>query len=167
MKTFKTSLLLVSVFILVTAFAPPKKGQTYQSDEAKFSIIFPGAYESDVVTGENNITHKITCTVDNQTYFASYTVHQFVIDDQEGLAGVSYDSFLASIGGKEVSKSEWVLKKNKGLKAKIDLTESLSTLEYRVVLVGSIQYQLVVLAATGDYDDKAAQAFFDSFKLMK
>jgi hypothetical protein len=83
------------------------------------------------------------------------------------MAQVSYDTFLSSIGGKEILKSAWDIKKNIGLKAIIDMPEDETRLEYRVILVGNIQYQLVVLAINSVYDGQAAAAFFDSFKLSK
>ena len=48
----------------------------------------------------------------------------------------------------------------------MDLTENDVLLEYRVILIGNIQYQLVAMAATSDYDEKAADKFFKSFKLI-
>lgn len=131
------------------------------------SIVFPGTYETERLPGENNVTIKTTCTVSDQTYFASYSIHQFEITEQEEMAEVSYESFMSSIGGSEASKSGWAVKKNKGIKAVLDMNEDYSKLEYRVVLVGNIQYQLVVLAAKSLYDEKSAAAFFDSSKLSK
>jgi hypothetical protein len=167
MKILKSSLLLISLFLMATAFTPPKKGQLYKSDEGKMSIVFPGDFETERLDSENSVTFKTTCTVNDQTYFASYSLHQFEITEQEDMAQVSYDSFLSSVGGKEILKADWTVKKNTGLKAVIDMVEDNTRLEYRVLLVGSIQYQLVVLASTGLYDAQAAAAFFDSFKLSK
>jgi hypothetical protein len=165
MKILKSSLLLLSVFIITAAFAPAKKA-VYENEEAKFSVTFPGEYTTETEKGENVTTVKIICTYENQTYFASYSLHELTITDHMEMAEVSYDSFKEAVGGQTLSRSEWDIDNHKGLRSVMDLTESGVKLEYRVILLGNIQYQLVAMAANADYDEKAAAKFFKSFKLM-
>ena len=88
MKILKTSLLLISVFIIASAFAPAKK-VVYKNEEAKFEVAFPGEYTVETEPGENVTTVKIICTTDGITYFASYSLHELTITDHIELADVS------------------------------------------------------------------------------
>lgn len=164
MTKLKTSLLLLSALILLAAFAPAKKF-LYDSSEGRFSVVFPAEYATERDEGEDVATIKTSCNLDGQTYFASYSLHQLEMTDPMEMAEVSYDSFIKAVGGVLQSKSDWKVKEHTGLIAVMNLSDESVLLEYRVILVGNIQYQLVVLAATGDYDAKAAGNFFDSFKL--
>ena len=167
MKTMKSSLLLLSVFILFTSFAPAKKKFVYDSAEGRFSVIFPAEYASDTEEGEAVTTTKVSCVLDGQTYFASYSVHQVEITGQKEMAEVSYDSFIKAVNGEPISKMEWSVGEYAGLAAVMSMDESSVKLEYRVVLAGNIQYQLVVMAPDEDYDEKAAAKFFNSFILKQ
>jgi hypothetical protein len=166
MKIFKTSLLLLSVFIVTTAFAPAKK-HVYSTEEGKFSITFPGEYSSEREEKENATTIKTTCIYEGHTYFASYSLHQTEMTDHKDMAEVSYDAFIEAVKGQLLSKSDWDVKDNEGLKAVMIIADNTVKLEYRVVLVGNIQYQLVAMAAVEEYNSKAIDKFFKSFKLMK
>ena len=87
------------------------------------------------------------------------------MDQQKDLAQVSCDSFVKTVGGDLVSNEEWKIKDNSGLIAKINIPASDVKIEYRVFVKDFIQYQLVVLAANSNFDEKAAANFFKSFKL--
>lgn len=165
MKILKTSLLLITAFILTTAFAPAKKKFVFDSNEGKLTVTFPAEYTTDRDEGENVTTIKSTCTLDGITFFASYSLHQVEITDHKDMAEVSYDSFIKSVGAELLSKTDWMVNNNPGIKAVMTLPDENVKLDYRVILVGNIQYQLVVMAAQSDYDEKTASAFFKSFKL--
>jgi hypothetical protein len=165
MKTLKSSLLLLSVFILVTSFTPAKKKFIFDSDEGRFSVIFPAEYTTETEKGEGVTTIKTSCTLKGQTYFASYSLHEIKMVDHKEMAQVSYDSFMKAVGGELRSKTEWKVGDHSGLMAVMELVESSVKLEYRVVLVGNIQYQLVVMAPNADYNEKGAAKFFKSFTL--
>lgn len=167
MKTIKTSFLLFILFSFFASFTPAKKGVPYQSAEGKLSVVFPAAYETDRSEDDDKITVKVSCTVDGQTYFASYTLHKIEITDHQEMAEVSYDSFITSVKGSLISKSEWKIKDNIGLKAIMVMPDEDNRIEYRVMLVDSFQYQLVVFAPSGTYNEKEAAVFFKSFKLLK
>jgi hypothetical protein len=49
----------------------------------------------------------------------------------------------------------------------MNISDNSMKLEYRVVLVGNIQYQLVAMAMLEEYDEKAAARYFKSFKLYE
>jgi len=167
MKINNFAFVLITALFLFTSFTQAQKGYPYKSTEGKLSIVFPGDFVTEQLKSEDNVTIKTSCTVDDQTYFVTYTLHTLELTEPVELAEVSYDSFIKAVGGKLLSKSEWKIKKNVGIKARIELPKDESLLEYRVIIVGDIQYQVIALAAETLYDEGTAAAFFKSFKLQK
>jgi hypothetical protein len=166
MRILKTSLLLISVLIFTTASAPAKK-HVYKTEEGKFSITFPAEYTTEREEKESATTIKTSCVDDGHTFFASYTLHVTEITDHQEMAEVSYESFISAVQGELLSKSKWNIKDHEGLKAVMNISDNSMKLEYRVVLVGNIQYQLVAMAMLEEYDEKAAARYFKSFKLYE
>lgn len=163
MKKLATTLFIIfSVSLSSQSYA-----QKLESPEGKFSVQFPCTYKTESTEGDVQTTHKYTCDKDNVTFFVGYTVHEIDIIEHEELAQVSVDSFLEAVDGEKVSQEEWKVRKNPGLKAVMTINEGAVLVNYQVVLVDHLQYQLVVLAAKDDFDERAAQKFFKSFKLEK
>jgi len=167
MRIQRTALALFALLFLFTSFAPSPKGFPYQSKEGKLSVVFPGDFTTERTKGNYHVTVKTTCMYNNQTYFVSYTIHSLELTDPLDLAEASYDSFITAVKGVMISKTEWKVKELEGIQAMIDLPESGSKLDYRVIIVGNIQYQLIALAANIDYNEKGAGSFFKSFKIEK
>lgn len=161
-------LLVFSCFVFPTvAMNPPAKGAYYNSSVGKFSIVFPAQYEVQT-SGDGELeSGKISVTIDDQTYFASYTVHTVDLTNVKELTEVSVDSFREELSATMQGKSEWKVKKNSGLKATMKLAEQDVKMQYHVLIVGQIQYQLIVAAPSGSFNQKAADAFIKSFKLDK
>ncbi|NVJ46240.1 MAG: hypothetical protein HWE07_03900 [Cytophagia bacterium] len=160
---------LTTVFLIIISvlWSSQSFAQKLQSDEGNFSIEFPCTYQKESSEDEVQTTHKFTCDKDNVTFFLGYTVHETEIFGHSDLAQVSVDSFLETVGGEMVSQEEWKILKNPGLKSVMTINDGAVLINYRVVLVDQNQYQLVVLAAKEDFDEKAAEKFFKSFKLEK
>lgn len=163
MKKHPIVLLMISFVLLTTAFAPKAEAQKLSSTEGKMSIKFPADYQA----SEEGPTKKFTATVGDQTFFAAYTVHEVELEDQMGLAEVSLDEFNKILEGNILEKSNWKLKKNTGLKANIHLEKQDGKILYHVILIGNIQYQVVVISPTESFDQKSADKFVKSFKVKK
>lgn len=163
-----TILLLISLFVLISvAFAPTAKGYKYSSAEGKMTVTFPAAFETEVNSQNDIETTKITAIVDEQTFFAAYTLHQTELEDQIMLAQIALDSFSETLNGNILQQSAWKIKKNEGVQAVLNLDEQDAKIQYRVIMIGNLQYQLVVIAANSSFDQKAADSFFKSFKVKK
>jgi hypothetical protein len=167
MKNIKTSVLLLVVLFLSASFMLMPKGNHYKSSEGKLSVDFPAEFTTDREQGDNFENIKTTCIINGQTYLAVYTLHEVEMTNPEELAQVSYDSFLSAVEGKMITKNEWVVDDNVGIKAIIDMVGKDMHLEYRVILRGNIQYQFLVMANSSDYDGIAANDFFKSIKFSK
>jgi hypothetical protein len=164
---------LTALFFLFIGFTSlqPSIGdsETYSSKDGKFRVTFPGAYEETVGEGEDQKTVKINFVQGEHILFASYTLHETEITDHQDMAEVSLDSFVEAVNGDLISKSEWKVKGNSGLQSvmTIESEEKIIKIDYRVVLVGQLQYQLVSIAPTDDYDTKMSDKFFKSFQITK
>lgn len=161
---------LLFLFILFNSPQPSNIGsETYSSIEGKFKVTFPDTYEEVVSESEDQKTVKINCVQGEHIMFASYTLHETAITDHQDMAEVSMESFVEAVGGKLLSRSEWKVKGNSGLQSvmNIESDEKIIKIDYRVVLVGQLQYQLVFISPSDDYDIKMAAKFFKSFQITK
>jgi len=167
MKRFAFPILSILLICIVAVNPADAISQTYKSSEGKFKVKFPGAIDIKEEEKEKSTTKKISCNENNNAYFVNWTEHKITMKDQKKMAEVSLDSFLKSLGGSVSNKEDWNLKKYVGRKAKISLEEEKAVVHYRVILVGQNQYQVIVTAKKKDFDAKAAEKFFKSFKVTK
>jgi hypothetical protein len=138
------------------------------SDEEKVKIKFPG--EPEIIEEELEVGKHIRAKLafEDQTMFMLDVVHHNnELSGLEDLDQVSLDSFNESIGGNIVSKDDFYVKKNKGIKATVLLEEQGMTIYYRVILVGQRQIQVVMMTPDALKDEKTSQKFFKSFKILK
>lgn len=168
MKTFKILPFLVSVMLIIIAQQASAQGYyVYTSKEANCSVTFPGEFEEEKVDSEEATTMKVVCNKDGFTYLMSYSLHKNTMVDHEEMADISYDSFLETVAGNAESKKTWKVDGHKGVKATIDMTQNGAMVEYRVVLVGDIQYQLAAMALYDTYDEELAREFCESFRFLE
>ena len=163
MKKHFLNLMLISFAFASISTTTPPKGFNYSSREGKFSVVFPAQYTVDAK--ENTI--KISATSNEQTYYASYTIHNVELTNRKELAEISLNSFSDILKSPIIEQSDWKTNKNTGLQATLNMQEKNIKIKYYVVLVGQIQYQMIVMAENALFDQKAADAFVKSFKLDK
>ena len=77
------------------------------------------------------------------------------------------NSFDEAIKAFSTSKTEWEVDEHKGYIVKYEVSEKDLKAEFRVLLVGQIQYQFMYVATNPNFDEKVAEKFFKSFKLKK
>jgi hypothetical protein len=163
-RLFFLSLLFSAVF-----FQPSRLvAQTFTSEEAKFQIDFACAYQQAETESEDSKTVKISCDTNGQLWFVGYTLHTVDMEDPMEMAQVSLDSFVESVGGTIDSSSEWVVGTNTGLQSIILFGENgENKIEYRAILFGNIQYQVLSAGVVDGFDSAAADTFFKSFKIRE
>ena len=162
----KTYAYFISLLVFSILLAPVIQGQDiyeFKSVEGKCTVTFPGEYNIDSDETEYAKVVKVMCNTDSHTFLLSYSLHKNEMVDHQNMAEVSYDSFIEAVGGQELSKEEWEINGQKGLKATIEMPANNSKVDYRVILVGEIQYQLASIASNQNYDEAAIAAFNDSF----
>lgn len=165
----KNPIVKISMFaflFLLASFAPPAKIK-YVTTEGKLMITFPASYDSQDMSTDDYTSIQTKAELEEQLFFVTYNIHQSELTDHEALAETSLNSFAEAMGGTITTQNTWQVKKNKGLKARIDI-ESLDLIaDYGVVLVGQIQYQVAVVSGTAQWNQARSDAFFKSFKLKK
>ncbi len=165
----KNPILRISLFAFLfvfVSFAPPSNVK-YASAEGKLMITFPVAYESTDMSTEDYTSIQTQANLDEQLFFVTYNIHNSELTDHESLAQTSLESFSGAMNGTITTQNTWKVKKNNGLKARIDIPELGLVADYGVVLVGQIQYQVAVVSATEQWNQVRSDAFFKSFKLKK
>lgn len=167
MTRLMQQLLFVGITFLAVSMAPSGEKKTYTSAEGKMSLTFPGEYEVGELDAGDATTTKISALVDDVTYFGSYTLHTTEMTNPVSLAQTSMDAFVETLGGEIIQQSVWKIKKNKGLQADIDLKSTGAKVQYHVIIVGQIQYQLAVVASYDKWDKKKFTAFAKTFKILK
>ena len=139
----------------------PDKWHKFTSENGNVSISFPAEYEKGEEAQEGIITHKVSSVVGNTTYFFGYTIHESPLDAPKELAEASLEGFNGAIGGTILSKGPYKYKKNEGMEAKITIEDKAYVL-YKVVMVGQVQCQLVIIDVEDKFG-KDAEKFFNSF----
>ncbi len=167
MKNIAQSLLMVGLVFTLASIAPAKTVKKYKSKEGKMSVVFAGAYEVNTDKGDSYTTTKISSSVSEIVYFASFTQHTEPLTDREELCQVSLDSFNETLNGDLSNQRAWNISGSKGITADIYLAEQQAKIQYRVVIIGQIQYQFAVIAPKDDWNGASAEAFMKSIKLKK
>ena len=167
MKRIVTSSLILILFIGVSSLAPAKKYK-YTSEEGKLSVTFPSDYSTSEETQEKYKSVQAQAISDEMVFLAIYTIHEEdITQSKEQLSEISFDAFMEGLNGTPTGKTSWKVKKNSGLKSAYEVPEKDLIGEYRVVLVGQIQYQITAVSPKGSWDEQKAQKFFKSFKVKK
>lgn len=166
MKRIILGCALFVLLISVTSLTPATK-HTYTSEEANFSITFPTKFESSEEVDDDFRSVKTQCISDDMIYLAIYSVHEEDISGSKELTNISMRAFLEGLGATADSESTWKVGKYKGLKSTFEVSSGNLVGEYRVVLIGQIQYQITSVAPKNVWDKKEAKKFLKSFKVRK
>jgi len=175
MKKTLTYTLVVILYLTTTAFItndlPRNKGKwvKYESEEAKIKIKFPGEID---VTDEvlDNGAHHISVKhqpLSGKMYMLDVIKHVEDLSTEENLDQISLDAFFANMNIEHAIAKDWDLKGNIGRQSKVVVDEMEITIDYRVVIIGQQQIQVVVVAPSSQWDQKVVNKFFMSLKLLK
>lgn len=161
---------LVAIFIGITAISFSQKMEKYTSVEGKFTAVLPideGKIEEVEELVDDYKIVKLQTINNGTVFFISYTIHEIELVDSEELELVSVDSFMEGIGGEIIESKNWIVSKQSGIKTSFKSIENGIVGEYSVIIIGQIQYQLAVVGAAENWDQKVADNVFKSFKIKK
>lgn len=161
------SLLFVLMAGLLITPVSAQKWVKYKDADCKCKIKFPTTPEKTKTEKDEATTYKVSAQVGDQTYFFGYTKHEVTMVDHENMAHISLEAFNEQLKGQVVNERPWEISKATGRQATINLTEQSAVCMYKVVLIGQMQYQAVVIAPISTVDKDGAKTFFDSFKPKK
>jgi hypothetical protein len=166
MKNSIFSVSLIAFVFVLTSFAPAAKIK-YTSAEGKLSMKFPVAFKSVTKEAEDHKSVETQASFEDQLYFVSYTIHKVKMENHESLAATSLESFNEAMSGTITKQATWAIKKHKGLQADIEIPGNNMRVEYRVLLIGQIQYQIVVISEVAKWNQLRADEFIKSFKVKE
>ena len=153
---------------MASSFAIKQKWYTYENQEIKMSVKFPAQFEESTTEKEKTTTYKAQMQGGGMLFLASGSLHKSSLEsDIDGLLETSLESFAESLKGKIISTERIELKGAQGSYSVLTLGEDKTKLEYRVFLKGNKQYQIISAQLEGEYDQKTADEFYKSFKIMK
>jgi hypothetical protein len=152
-------------FAQTTTKAKPK-WYAYSTEVGKIKAKFPGNPALENQDTEIGKKHTATARFGENTYMISYVIHSTTLAEQEKLADASLTAFRDKVKGQILNQSSWSVKKaGNGIRATIAMPDKDAKVEYRVILIGQIQYQVIVVAPTDKYDSKVADKFFKKVKI--
>lgn len=157
---------LLILLIGVTSLAPAKKHK-YTSSEAKLSVTFPSEFKTDIVNKVDYRSVKTQAISEEMVFLVIFSEHGSDMGDTEELAEVSLGAFLEGVEATSKNKTSWKVNNSSGLKSTFEAPEKDLIGEYRVVLIGQIQYQITAVSSKEAWDEKKAKKFFKSFKIKK
>jgi len=166
-KTVTVIVLLIGIVfgsVESSAFTPVPGGKKYASKDSKASIVFPAEFKVEREKNKSPVTTKVSAEIGENVFMFSYTIHDVTLDDPYHLAEVSLQSFQETLQGEVVKMTDYFYDDYKGREAIIDIPGTIATVYYRVLIVGQIQYQMVVVDQQGDILKKKDK-FFKSFKI--
>lgn len=158
--------LFLSFLFLVFSINANAANFKYKSSEGRMSVKFPSQYTVVTENPDYGKTVKINAEFGAYIFSATYTIHSTSSSgsDPESLANVSLGAFSESLKGNISNKQVWKIKKNNGIRAVIKSDELNISASYACIMIGQIQYQLVVASASDSWVDGKGDAFFESFK---
>jgi hypothetical protein len=160
------SIFLLTLFIFIgqSNVSAQAKWEKHYSENGKFEIKIPGLVEENVLSEETTTTYKFHLQGGETEYLATGTVHEYNLDiDSLDLETVSLESFAETVKGNIAQKSAWKVGKYSGIKAIIENDQLY--IDYRILIIGNMQFQVVAYAPPGKFDTKSAGKYFKSFKL--
>jgi hypothetical protein len=166
MKRLTLMSVLVLLLIGASSLAPATKYK-YTSDEAKLSVTFPAEFSVSEETKEKYTSVQVQAISDEMVFMVIYTVHTEDISESAELSEISFDAFMDGLEGTPKVKSPWKVKKYSGLQSTFEVPSKDLVGDYRVVLIGQIQYQITAVSEKKSWDEKKAKKFFKSFKVKK
>jgi len=166
MKNLLLGFLAISLMSL-TSDGLKDKWISYTSEEAKFSVKFPGEFDEQITEKEGRTTYKAISNLEGITFIVSATRHKTEVENNQELLEVSLSEFNVGLKGTIVSQEQANTNGIVGLKASIVITESNALLDYEVYMKGNFQYQVMVYSATEVFDKELSNQFFKGFKFLK
>ncbi|MCB0478007.1 MAG: hypothetical protein KDC84_07580 [Crocinitomicaceae bacterium] len=165
------SILFVLTLVLFPLTSTAQKWVKYECRDAKFAAQFPMTPEEKVEDSEQGKSYTATVTQGNTVYMASALIHTTNLQvaglDQQTLASTSLDAFEKALGATKVTKKNYYSRNDVGLDAEIIVPGFANPILYRVIVIGQIQYQVVVMQKEGKAKKGTMYKFINAFKVLK
>ena len=166
MKHFIVGSLLLVLLIGASSLAPSET-HTYTSEEGRITVDFPAEFKTSEKVEEDYRSVQAQAISGDMVFFVDYTVHQENLSNSQPLIEISVNAFMKKMAATPQKKKTWKVNGVKGSKSFFESEEKKLVGEYRVVIIGQIQYQVAAVGPTDSWDAKKAKKFLKSFKIDK
>lgn len=167
MSRGRGNIYLILILISISLPAIGQKNHYFAPREGRFSVNFPCGYTVSADSVEEATTYKAECYHDDEYFLASYTPLPAIVPETSEMEGLSLEFFKEAVKATEISKKEWDIREHAGLAAYLIMTEESARIDYRVVIVDDILYQLVYIAKDDLFREEKATKFMNSFILFE
>lgn len=161
----------LTIFVLLfclpwVSFAGQVDWHSYSSEDGAYQVRLPAEPTATVEEKDSGMSYKVMARDNEVVYFVAATAHTTALDDGDPheLAQTSVESFAENVGGVALSESDWKVGKHMGRGATIYVASQAFTMEYRAVLIGQLQYQVVAAGPADFLDEKTVKKFIKSFR---
>lgn len=160
--------LALTLFVGSLSFA----GETYESEQARFRVTFPGEYEVETETEDGTTTISLSCVYGNAIILGNAYIYEEDIPEEDNDLSEAEATLRVcnAFGTKWKGKKlfVWQVGDDHGfghpLQTKLDGTKYYGN--YYVYIKGNIQYQFTYFANTKKYDTSVESRFINSFSVL-
>lgn len=138
----------------------------YINEEAGFTIDFPSPPQETETMKEGNPSYKIKASSGNANFAVYAKVNMGNIDHILGGTEQSLQAFCEAYSGVTESRSNFTMSGKTGIEAKISAQDS-AKVNYRVIIIGKVHFQLMIISRNVFAPDSVVNRFFDSFKITE
>ena len=138
--------------------------QAFNSEEYACSLELPAPWQVDTTT-EASGTQRLRLETESEKHSYLLTFTKYPMSTRlfmrERLAESTRNSLVAALGGELQSTSNWKIGEHVGKRAL--LKDGDREIEYRVVIIGQIQYQFLVFSKEEKLVNRESKQLFSSF----
>ena len=138
--------------------------QAFVSEEYACTVELPAPWQVDTTT-EASGTQRLRLEAESEKHSYLLTFTKYPMSTRlfmrERLAESTRNSLVAALGGELQSTSDWKVGEHVGKRAL--LKDGDREIEYRVVIIGQVQYQFLVFSKEEKLTNRESKRLFNSF----
>lgn len=171
-------MVFIGIFALTIASMKTSQANTYKlpifngGDWVKYfskpgfvEIYFPVQYENKFQETTDGKVTTVTATSGETKYMLIWTILKDNAATDFAASKAAMTKFKDSYNGQVKEEDKFKMKKCEGVEALILIPEKNLTLNYKVIIVNKIMYQIAVISPTASIDKKNVNKFMKSFEI--
>lgn len=170
----KKSLLSLAMFGLAFIGSKSFAGETYESEEARLKITFPGEYEIEREEDEETgtITFSLSCSYGDMLLIGNVFIYTEGVSEDDNLyqEGSEVLRICNAFGSKFNAKyiTNWSVEEDTGLISSLKCSGDFKGYigNYYVLIQDTFEWQFLVLGFKKSYDHGAEARFINSFEIL-
>ncbi|MEM1218184.1 MAG: hypothetical protein AAGH79_04705 [Bacteroidota bacterium] len=164
-KYFPAGFFIICTIVLGFSFRMTSADwQTFSSEEYACSVELPAPWQVDTTTEANGSKRlRLETESEKHSYLLTFTKYPMStrLFMRERLAESTRNSLVTALGGELQSADDWKIGEYVGKRGL--LKDGDREIEYRVVIIGQIQYQFLVFSKEEKLTNRESKQVFNSF----